>query len=332
KILKNDNELVILSQVNPGFTRNVRVKAKNIYYQVETLVFGNAIDRALNPERITIGLKEKDRNLSKNFKVFLDSFKCPLIIMNYESAELTKISINLFLIAQVSVTNTVSSLCEKIGADWTDMVPSLKLDKRIGQYCYLKPGLGISGGNLERDMATIMEISSYKQIDNSLINTFIQNSHDRKKWVFENLKSVYPDLNKKLKISILGLSYKENTDSVKNSPSIETIKLIPNVSIYAYDPVVKWNVKWHNNATILNNLYDTLNDCDAMLIMTPWEEFKTINLKKVKKLMKGRLIIDPYCMLLNDKNVHRDFKYIYMGGSQNNKDLKNGNKLTKKLT
>ena len=80
--------------------------------------------------------------------------------MSYESAELTKISINLFLISSVTTTNTITSLCEKIGADWNDIIPSLRMDKRIGRHAYLRSGLGISGGNLERDLQTFKHLAN----------------------------------------------------------------------------------------------------------------------------------------------------------------------------
>jgi UDPglucose 6-dehydrogenase len=312
-ILSNKNELVILSQVNPGFTRNIKIRVKKIYYQVETLVFGNAVDRASNPERIIIGLKDKNNELSNFFKTFLESFNCPLIKMSYESAELTKISINLFLIAQVTVTNTISSICEKIGADWSEMYPALKLDKRIGEYSYLNPGLGISGGNLERDMSTTIKLAEKNNLDCSLIHSFKKNSLSRKNWVYKILRDYYGNPDSNLQIAVLGLSYKENTNSVKNSPALEILKLIPETCLLVYDPIVKWEEKWHFKAKPLDNMYDVMNKSDALLIMTPWKEFENIDLVKVKKLMKGNLIIDPYGMIKKKNNILDYFSYFCLG-------------------
>lgn len=312
-VVNTDSELVILSQVKPGFTRNIKINACKIYYQVETLIFGNAVERALYPERIIIGTKEKNIMLSRKFSKILKSYNCPIVKMNYESAELTKISINLFLIAQVSTTNTISSICERIGADWNDIMPALRLDKRIGEHGYLSPGLGISGGNLERDMATTNILLKENNIKNSMIDTFISNSNERKKWAYNKLKLCHKNLNKNLRISILGLSYKENTDSVKNSPSIETLKRIPNVAISVYDPVVKWNHKWHSNAKVCKNLYDTLDQSDVLIIFTPWKEFKDIDLNRVKKLMKGDLIIDPFNLLSKKEHILNKFQYFCFG-------------------
>ena len=145
KIIKTECNLIILCQVPPGFTRSIKWPSNRLFYQVETLIFSNALERALFPERIIIGKSLNKMNKKYNF--FLKKFKCPILEMNYESAELAKISINIFLISSVTSTNILSEISENIGANWLDISNALKLDKRIGKYAYLKPGLGISGGN-----------------------------------------------------------------------------------------------------------------------------------------------------------------------------------------
>src|SRR4029078_8790702 len=120
------------------------------------LVFGRAVERALYPERFIVGCPDPSAPLPDAFSAFLKLFGCPMLTMRLESAELTKIAINCFLVASVSTANTLAELCEGIGADWSEMVPGLLLDKRIGQHAYLTAGLGIAGGNLERDLATVI--------------------------------------------------------------------------------------------------------------------------------------------------------------------------------
>src|SRR5262249_61279085 len=129
------------------------------YYQGKTLVFGQAVERALKPERPIVGCAEPAAPLEARFRTVLSAFGCPILPMRYESAELAKISINCCLVASVTVANTLAQVCEKIGADWGEIAPALKLDRRIGAYAYLAPGLGIAGGNLERDLATVQRLS-----------------------------------------------------------------------------------------------------------------------------------------------------------------------------
>lgn len=116
--------------------------------------------RALYPERIIIGTDEPQRALPEAYASFLLRFDCPILSMRFESAELCKISINCCLVASVSVANTLAEICEHNGADWSEIAPALKLDKRIGSHAYLSPGLGISGGNLERDLNTVIELEA----------------------------------------------------------------------------------------------------------------------------------------------------------------------------
>ena len=176
---------------------------------------------------------------TKNLNHYLNSYKAPIIKMSYESAELTKISINLFLISSVIVTNKLSEISEKIGAKWVDIIPALQLDKRIGKYSYIKPGLGISGGNLERDLENIINITKKYNLDDTLFKIWFKESNNRKNWIFNHLKKLVFKKIKNPNICILGLTYKVNTNSTKNSTSIEIIKKLKNIMVSVYDPFAK---------------------------------------------------------------------------------------------
>src|SRR5258708_39079897 len=110
--------LVVLSQVPPGFMRRVQFDPRRCYYQVETLIFGRALERATTPERFIVGCFDPSSPLPPPFAGFLAGFGCPILPMRYESAELAKIAINCFLVASVSTANTLSSLPEALGSDW----------------------------------------------------------------------------------------------------------------------------------------------------------------------------------------------------------------------
>lgn len=152
--LKKHATLVILCQVEPGFTRKVNWPKELLYYHVETLkVNDEALERAVHPERIIFG-SGAIGPLSYEYLSFLSAFNCLFFHMSYESAELTKIAINLYLVAQLETTNKLAKVANKIGANWDDIIPALQTDRRIGQYAYLKPGKGI-GPHLQRDVDTI---------------------------------------------------------------------------------------------------------------------------------------------------------------------------------
>ena len=124
--------------------------------------------------------------------------------MRYESAELAKISINCCLVASVSTANTLAELCERIGADWSEIVPALKLDRRIGQYSYLTPGLGLSGGNLERDLATVIRFAEANETDAGVVEAWVSNSTWRKDWPFRTYRDlIRPMLGDSPRLAIL---------------------------------------------------------------------------------------------------------------------------------
>ena len=230
--------LVVLCQVPPGFTRQLPLPPDRLYYQVETLVFGRAVERATRPERFIVGCADPAKPLPEALATVLAAFGCPILPMRYESAELAKIAINCCLVASVTVANTLAELSERIGADWSEVVPALKLDARIGQGAYLSPGLGIAGGNLERDLATIERLSETVGSDAGVIRAFVANSRHRRDWAARTLHAEVLARKPDAVIGILGLAYKENTHSTKNSPSLALIATLHPWRIKVFDPVV----------------------------------------------------------------------------------------------
>ena len=172
--------LVVLSQVPPGFMRSLTVLAQTrLYYQVETLIFGRAVTQATEPERFIVGCADPDRPLDARLTTLYQAFGCPVIPMRFESAELAKIAINMFLVSSISLTNLMAELCEHVGADWGEIVPALKLDRRIGPHAYLAPGLGIAGGNLERDLASVERLAAAKGVDAGLIDVLARDQRTK---------------------------------------------------------------------------------------------------------------------------------------------------------
>jgi len=300
--------LIILSQVNPGFTRKIKWNKKKLFYQVETLVFGNALKRALKPERIIIGSNNSNEKIDPKLKSFLNKFKCPILNMNYESAELAKISINMFLVSSITTTNLLSELSTRIGAHWTDISKALKLDRRIGRHAYLDPGLGISGGNLERDVNSVIQMNKKMNLDNRMFEYWKKKSGYYKNWPIRK----FLELKKKIRInniSILGLTYKPDTDSLKNSPSLEIIsKLKKEYSLTLYDPIIKSLTS--KNYNFSNSIIDAVKDSDLIFIMTPWKQFKILNSKKITKMLSRKIIIDPFDVIVDKLLIKNDKKYF----------------------
>ena len=245
---------------------------------------------------------------------YLAAFECPVLPMRYESAELCKISINMVLVAQVSCANTIAELCEKIGADYGEIVPALRLDRRIGAYAYISPGMGISGGNLERDLATFNSFGDAFGTSTGVVRAWQHNSGYRRNWALRTLHgAVFSRVSDPL-IAVLGLTYKENTNSVKNSPALALIRALQPFRLQAYDPVVSPLAEWHH---ALNASPDPIAACigaDVVLIMTPWPEFRLLP-QQLADVMRGRVVIDPYGMLDRGVAVAAGLEYYRLGVS-----------------
>ena len=309
--LSKDACLIVLSQVPPGFTRSLErenLDFRKVYYQVETLVFGIAMQRALYPERFIVGALNPKTPLEPKYRAFLEAFNCPLLVMDYESAEFCKICINAFLAATVSTANTLEGICQAIGAKWRDIVPALRLDKRIGEYAYLMPGLGLSGGNIERDLMTILSLSQKKGVDGCVVEGFVQNSHYRRNWPLRVFyRQILPQAQEKqLTLSVLGLAYKENTHSIKNSAALKLLMQLKNFNIQAYDPVVKILPLELASVMLKSSAIDAVKNADVLFLMTPWEEFKKLSPEELVLFMRGKIIVDPYNVL----NFARDVALI----------------------
>jgi len=305
KILNKDKKLIILSQVNPGFTENIRWNKDLLFYMVETLIFGQAFQRAINPERIILGTATKGSNL-KILQNFLKSFCKKFIITDYNSAEFTKICINIFLISSIFTTNNLASISKKIKVNWNDIVKSLKLDKRIGKYAYLTPSIGLSGTNLIRDLNVVHDLSKKNNLSSELSGYWVKESANRK-WIKDQFKKI-KSKNKNLNCLILGLSYKENTDSILNSVSIyfiEQFNILKKCKFTCYDPVVK-KINYKSIKLIENKYFYKFKkkSKNVLLILTPWKEFKDL---KKEFIMKFDYVIDPYGLVIKNKKIIKNY-------------------------
>ena len=307
--------LVVLCQVPPGFTRHVAWPPALRYYQVETLVFGQAVERATRPERYIIGCDDPAAPLPAALQAVLAAGDCPVLPMRYESAELAKICINMCLVASIGVANTMAELCEQVGANWREIVPALKLDRRIGAYSYLAPGLGIAGGNLERDLATVMRLARAHDTDFGIVEAWLANSRRARDWAVRTVRRELLAGNDDPIVAVWGLAYKENTHSVKNSPSLSTIAQLPGVRLRLHDPVVPASAASHDRAEGVADPLAAAGGADALLILTPWPDYRAVPLAALRACLEGRLVIDPYGVLDGDAAAAAGLDYFTLGAA-----------------
>jgi UDPglucose 6-dehydrogenase len=295
--------VVVLSQVEPGFTRSFRElvesDGRTLCYQVETLIFGRAVQRTLEPERFIVGCADPLAPLPAALQTHLDAYGCPLLPMLFESAELSKIAINAFLVSTISTTNTLAELCERIGARWDEIAPALRLDARIGRSAYLTPGLGIGGSNLSRDLATIDRLARAHGSDAGLVQSWRAHGAHRTDWALAVLHQRLLSRVQRPRVALWGLAYKENTQSTRNSPGVRLAGILAagGVEVRAYDREAE-PVAIPGSA--FRRVEEPLAACaqaDALVLATPWPEFHDADPAAIAAALGGRLVIDPYGVL-----------------------------------
>lgn len=319
--LGSETILVLLSQVKPGYTRSVSEKIRNIgrqldlflFHQVETLIIGTSVERALHPDRFIVGCPDTDTPLPKVYSEFLSSFDCPIIKMGYESAEITKIAVNVYLASSVTVSNCLSELCASLGGEWSEVTPALKLDTRIGPNAYLNPGLGISGGHLERDLATVISMASEVGSDAGPIETIDADCRRRQDQVLRLIHSQVISKDAKTTIGIWGLAYKPGTRSTMNSPSLRLIDSIREFTVQTYDPQAVLCEENHPDVIQSVSCLEACRDCDVLAVMTPWPEFAEVDMSSVRDMMSGQIIIDPFGILNHNRCSELGFSYFRLG-------------------
>jgi UDPglucose 6-dehydrogenase len=313
--------LVVMSQVPTGFCRDLVHRIEELrpgfsyllYYCVETLIIGNAVQRALRPERFIMGCEDPSAALPEILREGLGSYGCPIIPMRYESAELAKMAINLYLASSVTYANVLAELCAEVNANWSEIVPALKLDQRIGPYAYLRPGLGIGGGNLERDLKTLRGLCDRHGIGTSYIDALVDHNARRYDWVLSMLRQYVFARNPLPDLAVWGLTYKKNTRSLKNSPALRLIKdLAAMANVRAWDPVVSL-AEIDLPLPTMASKESALENADGLVIMTDWDEFADCDPQLFHRSMRSPVIVDCVGILESKFNRLAGVSYISPG-------------------
>lgn len=284
----------------------------------EFLREGSAIQDTLHPDRIVIGTES-----AKAQKMLLE-LHAPIsgerIICDTRSAQLIKYASNAILATKVSFANALAILCEKIGADVEKVLEGVGADKRIGR-SFLYPGVGYGGSCLPKDVLAFIAIGRHFDYDFELLEAVDGiNNGQIENFVGKVKKQLWSKTNllKGRKLAALGLSFKPNTDDMRDAPSIKIINhlLELGAEITAYDPQAMENAKKIlTNVTYAKDVESCIKGADAMLIITEWQQFRDLDLKKVKKLLREPIIVDGR-NIYDPKTVRElGFKYFGIGRS-----------------
>ena len=279
----------------------------------EFLREGFAVYDFFNPDRIIVGTNN-DRARVVIEKMY-EKFKNKIVFVSRRSSETIKYASNSFLAIKVHFINEMADFCEKTGADILEVAKGMGLDTRIGNR-FLNPGPGYGGSCFPKDTLAMSFMARQNEVNLSLVNAAIKGNDDRKeKIALKILEKIKDDKN--AKIAILGLAFKDGTDDCRESPAIEIIlKLLEkNLNITAYDPKAMDIAKeiLQDKISYAKNMYECIENADILVILTEWKEFKELDLKQAKKLMKGKNILDFRNLLDKNKAIEAGFVYSGVG-------------------
>ena len=277
----------------------------------EFLREGQAISDTLNPDRIVIGTESQ---IAKDLLVDLHKpLDGHLVLTNVETAEMIKYASNAFLATKISYANAVAKLSELTGADGLRVLEAVGLDKRVGS-AFLSPGAGYGGSCFPKDIKALVSIAKEYGYDFNLLKEVESINYEAIEDIVSKAKILLEGELTNKTVGILGLSFKPNTDDMRDAPSIIVIDSLQKMGahIKAYDSVAINNArKIFENVDFYNNPYSVARDSDILIIMTEWNEFKELDLAKIKRLMKTPILLDG--RNIYDPKVLKEMGFIYKG-------------------
>lgn len=281
----------------------------------EFLKEGTAISDTVSPDRIVIGAdKERAQKLLVELHKPIDG---KMVLTTIEAAEMIKYASNSLLATKISFANAIAILCERAGADVKEVLEGVGLDKRIGN-SFLNPGVGYGGSCFPKDVKALIATSRCYDYDFKLLEAVDEINDQAPKFFVEKVVKACGGSVKGKKIGIWGLAFKPNTDDMREAPSVKIIESLQEkgARIKAYDPQSVENAKeLLKNITYTSNPYEAVQNVEALLIVTEWNEFRQIDLGKVKQLMKKPIILDGRNIYEPEKVKELGFIYLGVGRS-----------------
>lgn len=313
----NNNLIVVNKSTSPVGTSNLinniisdKLGSRNVFHKIdvisnpEFLSEGNALHDFFFPSRIILGISHKNGNtdflIDKMRKLYGKKIcgNRKLLVMDTNSAEMTKYASNAMLAMRISFINEIAKLCEVTGANVDNVRLGMGSDPRIGTQ-YLSPGCGYGGSCLSKDVQALI----YMGLKSGYLSKILQDIEDvnarQKEIIPDRICNIFGNNLNGYKFAVWGLSFKPKTNDMRDAPSIKIIEILTNkgASINTYDPYAMMeahNYYFYMNDQIsyFDNKYDALNDCDALIIITEWDEFRTPNFEEMKKRLKRNIIFD----------------------------------------
>jgi UDPglucose 6-dehydrogenase len=311
KCLPTSCMVLISSQLPVGTCHNLELKYSNHTFVCvpENLRLGKAIDSFMKQDRVIIGIRENVNRDGLNY--LLKPFTDEIIFMKVESAEMVKHALNSFLALSIAYINEIACLCEMTNADANEVSFGLKSEPRIGKKSYLSPGSAFAGGTLARDVITLTNLTSEKVTP--LISSIKVSNDKHKQWVTNKLNDIFNTIDG-INIAILGLTYIENTDTLRRSGAVELYDSLVKrkANVVVYDPFIKTLSEEYERIRLVRNIEEAVSNVDVLVIYTGNSIFKSIDWNNILPNKKV-VIIDANRFLHNELKSLPNVKYLSVG-------------------
>lgn len=299
-------------------------KTNNVYFAVvsnpEFLREGAAIYDFQNCDRVVLGSRDPEA-ANRVAELYLP-LRTKIMITDLRTAELIKYASNAFLATKISFINEMAAICEKLGADVKEVAEGMGLDKRIGR-AFLDAGIGYGGSCFPKDVKALEHMAEKAGCHPQLLRAVMEINTDQRRQVVQKLRDVLGDLHGKC-IGLLGLAFKPNTDDMREAASIDIARMLQaeGVMVKGYDPVAMTvAAKVMPDVILCEDPYELAVKCDAVVVVTEWNEFKHIDLVRMKETMKKPVVIDGRNIYDPEKMDELGFIYRGMGRGYQNDNL-----------
>ncbi|WP_322820899.1 UDP-glucose/GDP-mannose dehydrogenase family protein [Chloroflexus sp.] len=276
----------------------------------EFLREGSALSDFFKPDRIVLGAK--NREAAQRVAALHETLGAPIIITDLRTAEMIKYASNAFLATRISFINEIAQICERLGADVREVARGMGADKRIGPH-FLEAGVGYGGSCFPKDVLALYHMAASAGCHPQLLQAVMDINSDARKRFVKKVETVLGDLEGRV-IGVLGLSFKPNTDDMREAPSVDIINslLKKGARVKAYDPVAMARAEeLLPTVTFTATAYDVAKDADALLLVTEWNEFKQLDWQRIKRYMRQPVVIDG--RNLYDPREMRNLGFTYWG-------------------
>lgn len=281
----------------------------------EFLREGSAIEDFMRPNRVVIGAEDSEAMaIMKDLYSPLYLIETPIVMTDLASAELTKYAANAFLAVKISFINEVANLCERVGADVHDVARGMGLDNRIGSK-FLHAGPGYGGSCFPKDTRALISIGEKFDYKFQIVDAAVKVNEQQRQVMVRKIKHAVGNLNGKT-IAVLGLAFKPNTDDMREAPAVDIIEALQaeGAKVRAYDPVAMHEAaKALKNVEFCEETYETLEGADALIFMTEWNQFRSLDLDKIRNLLRTPVILDLRNIYEPQRMREKGFQYHSVG-------------------